>query len=244
MRWVRLSPGVFVTASVLSCIIMWRQGRTPSPTITALLQRPRAVDIWQSHKVSLDKTTLTSRTNPLVAQAQIYAKLLNPPTLTQPVAKDTPDRVPPRAPPDPKPLTPHIRGTPQKASPHFRVHATSVFAKHPEKSMALISEPGKGMIWIRPGDVLGHLKVTQIRKDAVEYAFETLVGEVAWDPSADSVPSGLKRTSSSMAMNVPSPTRVPVSWPPGPVPHLPNRLAAPQTLPERRVQPRPMRGGR
>ncbi len=54
--------------------------------------------------------------------------------------------------------------------------------------MALISEPGKGMFWIRPGDMLGYyIEVTQIRREAVVCAFKDHVGQVAWEPSSKTV---------------------------------------------------------
>ncbi|MCP4453678.1 MAG: hypothetical protein GY809_19635 [Planctomycetes bacterium] len=160
MRRVRLFSGLCVTASVCACASLLHQGRTSGPTIAALLQRPSTVALWQRRRMSLDKTAQTSRTSPLVAQGRIYVTLLNAPTMTRPVSNGTSSRVPPKARPETKPPAPRARGIPQRTPPPFKVHTTSVFAQHPEKSMGLISEPGKGTVWIRPGDMVGDLKIS------------------------------------------------------------------------------------
>jgi hypothetical protein len=244
MRLFRMLQGVLVVSSVLSCIIAWRHCRTPSPAIASLVQRPGAVEIWQDRRMSLAKRTLITKPSPLVVQAQIYAKLLNPPKPARPVVKGKIMARPPEANPATVAVQPRVKVTPKKAAPNFKVHATSVFAKQPEKSMALISEPGKSAAWIRPGDTLGTLKVIRIRQDAVVYASEASIGEVAWTPGVTAPRSRPKRVASAMAMDVPRSPPTPKSWPPVPMNPRPNRLAAPQTRRNHAASPRPARGGR
>ncbi|NQV36347.1 MAG: hypothetical protein HQ515_26880 [Phycisphaeraceae bacterium] len=194
--------------------------------------------------MSLAKSTLVPRPSPLVIQAQIYAKLLNPPKPARPVAKSSISWAPPETKPATRALQSHVKVAPKKALPNFKVHATSVFARQPEKSMALISQPGQGMAWIRPGDTLGHLKVMQIRKDAVVYEFEESIGEVAWTPSVTPAPPRPKRASSAMDTDVPPSPPTSESWPAVPMNPRTNRLAVAQSQSNHAALPRPARGGR
>jgi len=243
MRLLRIIPGLLIVSAVAGAIALC-QGRCSNPDVAALIQGPSAIEAWQNNRISIGKEPATSRVSPLVAQARIYAGLLNPPKPVKPIAKANPAASKSniqsvRAAPQSK-----VKATPQKASPTFKVHATSVFAKAPEKSMALISEPGKGLSWIRPGDMLGYLKVTEIRTDSVMYAFKDTTGQVAWEPGIGSVSSRPRTSPSAMAMNLAKPSASPSPLPAVPASPLPSRLAAPQKRQTRPVSPRPRRGGR
>lgn len=95
--------------------------------------------------------------SPLVVQATAFALHLNPPKPPAPV--QAPARI---APPQPAPR-------PVASAPKFRLLSTSRHYSEPEKSLALISEPGRGERWIRKGDRLGHLVVENIRDGAIVY---------------------------------------------------------------------------
>jgi hypothetical protein len=94
---------------------------------------------------------------PLVAQATAFALYLNPPK--PPVPPQTPPRVNP----------PQSASKPVVAIPQFRLLSTSRHALHPEKSLALVSESGRGERWIRKGDRLGPLVVESIRDGTLVY---------------------------------------------------------------------------
>ncbi|MCF7973367.1 MAG: hypothetical protein K9N55_06100 [Phycisphaerae bacterium] len=195
--------------------------------------------------MSQTQGSTVSKENPLVVQARIYAKLLNPPKPARTVVRSDRETV---GQSDSRTVTPSphpkIEAIPQKASVHFKVLATSVFAKEPEKSMALVSEPGKGPSWIKPGDMLGYLKVTEIRRDAVVYAFEETTGEVAWEPSQDTARPRTKVESPILAMEMPSAAASQAPLPSVPSPPLPSRLATPVNGRMHAISPRPARGGR
>jgi hypothetical protein len=247
MRLLRILSGVFVILAVAVCAMTFYQGSSVSPDVAALLKKPSAVSTWQNHNATLTKSDKTSRVSPVVAQARIYARLLNPPKPAKPVARNGSASTRPKSKQtqvSAKPLsTPPAR--PRRVSPTFKVHATSVFSKHPEKSMALISQPGKRLSWIRPGDSLGDLKVIDIRKDAVVYAYEDTIGEVAWESSKMPASKRAELPDSAMVMDLPELSTDPVAPSLEPATPLPSRLAAP--IPVRRmysISPRRRRGAR
>ena len=91
--------------------------------------------------------------SPLVKQAEAFALYLNPP---------------------PKPKTePSVSGGQNEprpkvsVSPKFKLVGTSCYALHPELSLALIDEPGKGLHWVRQSSKVGHLIVEQVKDGLV-----------------------------------------------------------------------------
>ena len=82
----------------------------------------------------------TEADNPLVTQAQLFALRINPPKPVEQVSTVAQ-----------KPVE----------TPKFRLLGTSVYPDDPNRSMALIDEPGKGVHWVVPSDKIGHLTVTQ-----------------------------------------------------------------------------------
>jgi hypothetical protein len=90
--------------------------------------------------------------SPLVKQAEAFALYLNPP----PEPKTEPSVSRPRSEPRPK-----------SVSPKFRVVGTSRHALHPELSLALIDEPGKGCRWVRQFSKVGRLIIEQVKDGLV-----------------------------------------------------------------------------
>ncbi|HUT28480.1 MAG TPA: hypothetical protein VMX13_01715 [Sedimentisphaerales bacterium] len=99
--------------------------------------------------------------SPLVAQAKGFAEYLNP-------AKPPPSRVAvtpgnsgdPNRPPPPPPPPPPPGGK-------FTVVATSVYESHPDMSLVLINEPGKGSHWVRQGAEVMHLTIEQVKEGVI-----------------------------------------------------------------------------
>ncbi len=89
--------------------------------------------------------------SPLVKQAEAFALYLNPPP--KPKAKSSVSR-----------SKPSPRGS---VSPKFKLVGTSRYALHPELSLALIDEPGKGLRWIRQFSKVGHLIIEQVKDGLV-----------------------------------------------------------------------------
>lgn len=95
--------------------------------------------------------------SPLIAEATAFALYLDPPKPPPP-----PQTQPRVSPPQPAPR-------PVVTIPKFRLLSTSCHVSRPEKSLALVSEPGQGERWVRKGDQLGHLVVESIRDGTLVY---------------------------------------------------------------------------
>lgn len=91
----------------------------------------------------------TEADNPLVTQAQKLALRINPPP--------------------PKVETP-VEAVKVIETPKFRLLGTSFYPDDPNRSAALIDEPGKGMHWVVVSDKVGYLTITQIADGKVVYS--------------------------------------------------------------------------
>jgi len=98
-----------------------------------------------------------SQVSPLVKQAEAFAGIINPPK-----------------PPKPRITTPGIRPTPivtprptGPVSAKFTLIGTSYYASHPELSLVLIDEVGKGLHWVRQSGKVGHLIIEEVKAGLV-----------------------------------------------------------------------------
>jgi hypothetical protein len=91
--------------------------------------------------------------SPLVKQAEAFALYLNPPPK-----------------PKPEPSVPEGKSEPRPVGPvtaKFKLIGTSRYVLHPELSLALIDEPGKGLYWVRQFSKVGHLIIEQVKDGLV-----------------------------------------------------------------------------
>jgi hypothetical protein len=102
-----------------------------------------------------ESTKSESQISPLVKQAEAFALYLNPPK---------PKKAPPTRRTDRPSITPR---PPAPVSPKFKLIGTSYYASHPELSLALIDEVGKGLRWVRQSSKLGHLIIEQVKDGLV-----------------------------------------------------------------------------
>ncbi len=96
-------------------------------------------------------------TSPLVVQATAFGLYLDPPKPPEPKVTAPPRVIPPPV------------ARPAVVTPKFRLLAISYYHSHPEKSLAMVSEPGKGSYWIQQGDRVGHLVIERIAEGTVVY---------------------------------------------------------------------------
>jgi len=94
--------------------------------------------------------------SPLVEKAMEFALYLNPPKPPEPVIAQQPTIVPQ---PNYRPST----------TARFRLLSTSYYLSSPEKSWALVSEPGKGDHWVAKGERVENFIVQSIEKGAIVY---------------------------------------------------------------------------
>jgi len=104
-----------------------------------------------------------SQESPLVKEAKAFALYLNPP----PPPRLRPSRIT-GTPATPK--TQVVIATPRPPGPvssKFTLIGTSYYASHPELSLVLIDEPGKGLHWVRQFGKVGHLIIEQVKDGLV-----------------------------------------------------------------------------
>lgn len=130
-------------------------GFRSDPQVEAFLAAEGVVE--QSGKAQGDRITDESGlTSPLVKQAQAFGLYLNPP-----VRAVNNTQGPPSLP------RPTIDSRPATVSAKFKLVGTSFYAVHPDLSLALIDEPGKGLHWVRRSSQVGHLLIDQIKDGLV-----------------------------------------------------------------------------
>jgi hypothetical protein len=112
------------------------------------------VERFQTHG-SLKGRDSQAVVSPLVKQATAYALHLTPPA---PKARKVAARV-----------TNSVRSVhrPVGTAPKFRLLATTYYRSSPEKSLALVSEPGKGDHWVKKDERLGHFVVESVEKGSI-----------------------------------------------------------------------------
>ncbi len=120
--------------------------------IEEFLSLPSTIEKFNKAKGDRTKRS-ESQISPLVKQAEAFALYLNPP---EPRRTASPSHRTGVAPPRPKTV-----------SVKFELIAISFYALHPELSLALIDEPGKGFRWVRQSGKVGHLVIEQIKDGLV-----------------------------------------------------------------------------
>lgn len=134
------------------CGTRWLQGFAPR-------QNKPEMSIAERYKTLADRSERSSRDviSPLVEQATAYALYLRPPKPPAPVVASRPTV-----------NTQPVYRRPN-TTPKFRLLATTYYRSSPEKSLALISEPGKGGHWTKKGEHVGPFVVERVEKGAVFY---------------------------------------------------------------------------
>jgi len=146
-----MSVLVVALAAVLVIFSVVVFGARGDKDIEKLLGEPGVIEKF-NNSAGNKATRDTNQVSPLVQQAGAFALYLNPP---QPKA--------------PRPVTgrPSTIKRAPSATPKFKVMGTSYYKDHPESSMALIDEPGKGLHWVRQSGMVGHLLIQEVKDGIV-----------------------------------------------------------------------------
>jgi hypothetical protein len=142
-------------------------GARGDKAIEEFLKSPGAIEKFQRARGD-HQAEGEGQISPLVKQARAFALYLNPPAPKRP-AISRPSRVRPAP-------------RPKVTSAKFKLLGTSFYALHPDLSLALIDEVGKGIRWVRQSGRVGHLVIEQIKDGLVvvkdgERTFEVAVVE-------------------------------------------------------------------
>lgn len=152
IKTLRITSYLAAILAVIFIVFPVIAGVRGDENIEELVNSPSVIEKFNKTVGSKAKTD-KNQTSPLVKQAESFALYLNPP----------------------KPKTPTItKGRGGKAvakgpavTPKFPVIGISYYKDHPESSLALIDEPGKGLRWVRQSDKVGHILIEQIKDGVV-----------------------------------------------------------------------------
>lgn len=141
----------FAAALCVFCVRQWLRNAPQEQSAPELSAAERLVGTRNAGKQDDPRAT-----TPLVREATVFALYLNPPSPPAP----SEIRQPPAtvAPPVSRPVS---------AAPWFSLLATSYNRLHPERSWALVCEPGQGGRWTRKGDQLGHFVIEDVERGAI-----------------------------------------------------------------------------
>ncbi len=149
IKTIQIAAVVLAVCAIAALVAAVFLGIRPDPAKDEILSQPGVVEEFRKTAAA---STGPTRTSPLVAQAERLAKRMNPPAPPKPVGKDPEDpasAADSKVPPPPPPAK-------------FEVVATAVNPADPSKSYALLSQPGKGFFWVKPGDEVSRAVIKQV----------------------------------------------------------------------------------
>lgn len=160
-----------------------------------------------------------SQESPLVKEAKAFALYLNPPPKRRPRPRPSRRTGTPTTPKTPVIATPQPLGP---VSSKFTLIGTVYYASHPELSLVLIDEPGKGLHWVRQFGKVGHLIIEEVKDGLVvvrdrQRTFELVPKRAETrsllkgkgSPSGKTGPRATSTVSAPAASFLPAPPRLP-----------------------------------
>ncbi len=147
--------GFLAVLAALGCVAMLAMfGLRADPDIQKLLASESIVEMFR--KKNTKASSKNEQISPLVKQARALALRINPPPKPKPPGtKKSTKKSPGKSKTIRTPKTPVI-------STKFKLVATCKYEDQPEKSMALLDLPAKGLKWYRQGQEVNHLVIQQI----------------------------------------------------------------------------------
>ncbi len=137
-------------------------GPKGDPEAEKLLDEPSFVD--QLKEVITVAKADSGEMSPLVREAQLFAKRINPPRPPKPpVVKKNPTKTVSKS----DPIKAVKPPPPRRSSAKFEVIATCTYEDDPDKSMALLKLPAKGLKWVRVSEHVEHLIVAEVTDGSV-----------------------------------------------------------------------------
>jgi hypothetical protein len=168
-------------ASAFGVFGYWLNERgRPDPELEAILGGPGVVEVFRERRGGRPAGDGGQVVVPLVAQAQAFALLLDPPQ----AASSGDEAGLEKASGSEAPAVPI--GRPAELAVEFRLVATSCCQGQPERSMALLVQPGNfdGGRWVKEGTQIGHLTVHEIREGVIVLRSGDRVRELAVERTA------------------------------------------------------------
>jgi hypothetical protein len=152
IKTLRITTIIAAVLAVIFFVLPMVFGGRNDEKIEQFLSSTGIVEKFNKEADNKAKTS-KSQTSPLVMQAELFAKYLNPP---EPVPSTPAVPQPTISPPQPRVYT-----------PKFTLLGTSVYTAQPEMSLAFIDEPGKGLRWVKQGGQVEHITIKEVKEGLV-----------------------------------------------------------------------------
>jgi hypothetical protein len=176
-KTLQISAVLALTSAAI--VFVFNAFRRPSinPEVNKFLKSPGIVERHNLIRSNTDDSH--KKSTPLVKQAKNFAAYLK-----SPKAKEEEEEVTVLAPT--RVSTSSIRSIASSLksaahTPKFTLHGTCYYPLKPDKSLALLWQPGGGggtFKWVRQGAQLGHFIIQEIKPSAIVYAGGQQVGEM------------------------------------------------------------------
>lgn len=147
-KTLRITSIIAAAAAVAIFVFPSVFGGRIDPDVVKFLDAPGVVEKFKEVR-GAQNAEAQNQVPPLVTQAQAFALYLNPPP-------------PPEPTPPPTAVIRAEAPRPKMVTPKFKLIGTSFYALHPEMSLALIDEPGKGLRWVRQASQVEHLVIDKV----------------------------------------------------------------------------------
>jgi len=137
-----------------------------NPAVEGICRQPSVLQRFE--ELRSQRNTQTEKNAPLVVQAQAFAAYLNGPVVQDNKEAVVAGQKPPRN----IAKAPNTRVVP---TAKFKLEGTSYYPNRPERSIALIAEPGsteENQRWVKEGERLGRFVIHKIRCGVVVYRDE------------------------------------------------------------------------
>lgn len=151
IKTIQIAAVVLAVCAVAALAAAVFFGIRPEAARREVLKETSIVEEFRKNAVAAPSQTKSS---PLVAQAQALAKRLDPPPPPKPVEKSGGEASPSG--------TSGSRPAPPPPPAKFDLIATAVNPVDASQSYALLSQPGKGMFWVKPNDEVSRAVIKQI----------------------------------------------------------------------------------
>ena len=175
----RVIPCIFISIFIIAVFYTSiHLAKQPDPSFDRIIATPSILEMMESINVSLKENK--DGTEPdLIIQAKRFGLYLNPPPSPQTITPPKTNQYAPHT--NKSAVTKKLPTKPKQSLPKFKVLATSVYKTRPEKTMALIVEPGAESRWIKAGQMVGHLLMERIERGHVAWRLGEETGRVAVD---------------------------------------------------------------
>jgi hypothetical protein len=156
---------IFLSAGAVLALCVHDLGRV-DPEVQRICEQPSVLQRYK--ELHNQQDTLTEKDSPLVVQTQAFAAYLNGPVVQEKKEVIATGRKPPLN----IAKAPKVQVVP---SAKFKLEGTSYYPNRPERSIALIAEPGstdENQRWVKEGERLGRFVIHKIRCGVVVYRDE------------------------------------------------------------------------